>query len=81
MTATRKPAAPWVAVAVLILLIGGDVGVYCWIVYPRDWQSMSGERVRSRTVARWRGIHPAWRTFFAPIHSVDVRLRSWLWIP
>ena len=72
----RKTSAPWIAGAVLLVLIGGYVGAYDWTVQ----QSVFG--------VAWCAIPPAsfdktpWTDrLFAPIHWLDRRIRPHVWEP
>ncbi|MCC7419117.1 MAG: hypothetical protein IT428_02435 [Planctomycetaceae bacterium] len=82
---TRKPlAAPWIAAAVLLVLIGGYVGAYLYlfetIAFPADSspEAWAAYRRRVRIRANLESIKP----FFAPIHWIDrTVIRRDLWQP
>ena len=79
----RKTSAPWIAGAVLLVLLGGYVGAYYGLMKPDSVSVVLDARfhisMRPVTVpvysASW--LH----SFFAPIHRLDRRIRPHMWEP
>ncbi len=79
----RKISAPWIAGAVLLVLIGGYVGAYYGMVVP--------VLLSSRPII-WPAYRHLWKPkvvvsssfvpdMFTPIHWLDRRIRPHVWGP
>ena len=86
----RKTSAPWIAGAVLLVLMGGYVGAYYGTVgsaavghaFPREiWPTYPITPVTFSDGTISRSPKSAWRSFFAPMHRLDRRIRPHVWGP
>jgi hypothetical protein len=75
--ADRKSAAPWIAGASLLLLLGGYIGTYYATVDPHRPFKFGPTYLRRHELGR-RMDHQ-FRTFFGPAHWLDCRIRPNRW--
>ncbi|MCC7421742.1 MAG: hypothetical protein IT428_15785 [Planctomycetaceae bacterium] len=80
----RKTAAPWIAGAVLLVLIGGYVGAYCWMIAPLGFGYGSVSpyydfRMTTEPYIYLHALDSLVGRLFSPIHWLDRRVRPYVW--
>ncbi len=95
MNDSSKPGiAFWstVATTALLLAIAGYAAGYLWMVQPEmreRWYGYTGDVIPVRAdysgKSPFGGVAPRdqvfWERFFAPVHSVDRKIRPGVWTP
>jgi hypothetical protein len=80
----RKTSVPWIAGAVLLVLIGGYVGAYYWMIKPFGFGNISPFYNLRTTKGPYHYLHAPDSVvgkFFAPAHWLDRLIRPHVWNP